>query len=166
MRADHFFMPPPLREDEDELLWFKNLEKGEDGVAFDPLHPPKTIPITPCDIVANSLKIEPYTARKWPTSIRLVAGFKRAKENVIVKQTVCATFTPKSFLASLPAPYMYIGGPNAKVSAQVIDINCAQVGDEYVRIRNFRIKKTTFDIKITFRIIERELVEETHHVCL
>lgn len=165
MHAEHFFIPPPLREDEEEILRLKGFEKDGD-IVFDPLHPSKTIPITACDIVAGSLKIEPYTPRKWPTSIRLVAGFKRAKESVVVKQTICTTFTPKSFLASLPPPYMYIGGSNAKTSVQVLNLDCVQTGDEYVRIGNFRIKKITFDLKITLRVIERELVEETHHVTI
>ncbi len=160
MNAYHFFIPPPLREDEGEILWFQGLEKGEDGVVFDPLHPAKTVPITSCDIVAGSLKIEPYKPRKWPDSIRLIAGFKRSKEDIVVKELSCTTFTPKSFLASLPAPYMYIGGPNSRTQAQVVGIDVTNRAQEYVSIGHLRVKKTTFDVKITLRVIARELVEE------
>jgi hypothetical protein len=161
MSIDPLFLPAPLRNNADEVLKAQGLEKDQNGNVYDPLHPSKTIALDQSNIICGSLKIEPYRPRKISTKIQLVANYKRIHEEILTQTITCSTLTPGAFLKSLPCQYLYIGSSNAPTQIQIIQIDPEITNETYLKIKNLRVKKTTFCVCITMRVIHRQLVEES-----
>ncbi len=158
---DPLFLPKILLDNPDEVLKFNGFEKDEEENVYDPLNPPLSLAITSKDIVAGSLKIEPYKKRRMPTKIQLVASYRRTHETIIHHNKRISTLTPATFKRSLPPLYHTLGTSNSPTQIQVLEARADLVHEHYKPIKTLRIKESTFDLTLTLRLIEREIVEET-----
>ena len=161
MRIDPLFLPKALLENPDEVLKFNGFEKDQEGNMYDPLNPWNSLAITQNDIVAGSLKIEPYKKRRIPLKIQLVAAYRRCYETIIEHKQRISTFTPETFKRSLPKVYHRLGTSNSAYQLEVLDINIILAHERFKTIHNLRLKESTFDLTLTLQLIQRELVEET-----